>query len=153
MADIIIEVIDAVARLLLAIGLFILVTYKNYDRIKANTERMEIELELMTAKEENKELLRRIEKMGKPEEPERKYGTIDTFSMVYCILSVLMVMVVMALIGWLDCSWWIMLPILLAPYIIDIVVKIGLLAYVLLNKFYIKVKKRIHDKKNPPLNL
>lgn len=83
-------------------------------------------------------------------EQNKRHGVIDEFTVFYCLISVFIAMVIMAAFDVVYISMWQAILILFAPFILDIVLTIVVSVYVLLNKVYLVVKKRIHEKKNPP---
>ena len=83
-------------------------------------------------------------------EKDKRHGVIDEFTVFYCLISVFIAMVIMAACDVVYISMWQGALILCAPFLLDIVLTFVVSVYTLLNKIYIVVKKRIHEKKNPP---
>lgn len=155
MMKIIIEIIDCLSVFFGMITLFILSLailsrLGVFDWMKEAKKNGKLREELAILKQENEILAKRLERVVDAEEPEKKYGTVDTFSMVYCVFSVFVIMIVLTVCSWLDCPWWQLILILLAPFIIDLAIKTGIFTYLLLKKIWLKIKKYFYNKKNPP---
>ena len=83
-------------------------------------------------------------------ENEKKYGVIDTFTLVYCMVSCMLMAMVLSVVGASSVMWWEWLLIIMAPYVVDCVLTTIITVYAVCRKLWLWFKKRVHEKKNPP---
>jgi hypothetical protein len=81
---------------------------------------------------------------------ERKHGVIDNFTVFYCIVSSLLTIILMAVFDVAVFNWWQALLVLGSPFLLDCILTVVITGYVVMNKTYLMIRKRIHEKKNPP---
>lgn len=81
---------------------------------------------------------------------ERKHGVIDNFTVFYCIVSSLLTIILMAVFDVAVFNWWQALLVLGSPFLLDWILTVVITGYVVVNKIYLTIRKRIHEKKNPP---
>ena len=81
---------------------------------------------------------------------ERKHGVIDNFTVFYCIVSSLLTIILMAVFDVVVFNWWQALLVLGSPFLLDWILTVVVTGYIVVNKIYLTIRKRIHEKKNPP---
>ena len=83
-------------------------------------------------------------------EENKTKNAIDSFTVLYCVLSVLVVLIVLVAFGGTVLLWYEWLLVIAAPFILDALINMVLKVYEYLRKVLLNIKKWIYDKRNPP---
>lgn len=84
-------------------------------------------------------------------ENKKKYGVIDLFTVFYCAVASLLALLVLGAFGVFKVNIIHMaFIIILAPYVLDLLITAIVWLCVIVYKLWLKGKKWLHEKKNPP---